>query len=864
MSIIAALGSFAPVKAFIVYRLDAKPGTWKLDKVPVDPLTGRNQDAQNPAAWMTAHEAMTWAASYGLGTTAGCYGIGVVLHEALGLACVDIDDCLQADGSWTPLSVNVCQRFPGAAVERSLSARGLHVFFRIRGSRVHSVKNTLLGLEAYDNARFIALTGDGWTGSIDQDCTEAYDRLLVEYFPPRPQTNAADWTDRPVPEWSGPPDTPEGDAELINKALRSKSAAAIFGGRLALVDLWTANADRLAQAYPSSTGDAWDRSSADQALFNHLCYWTGGNCERMARLARGSQLVRDKWERDTYFRTSILDSCSTQKKWYNDGQRDRSANPLASGTVATVPVPIHTEQAPAGAAPVQPVTTATQPVAPVSSPAPAALAPAVPIGETGPLAQPAVTVGIQGVVIPEQRQLKPRECPEPGATTFMQDHVLMFDGCMYVEDLCQILMPEGVLLDKARFDNRFPGVIFSITSDGTKPTMSAWEAFVQSQVYSFPKVRGLFFSPTDAPGAVVWKDGMQYINSWVPVQTESTPGDYMPFWAHLKKILPNGLDADILFYYMCAMVQHEGTKFQWCPFIQGVEGNGKSIICEVMEHCIGPRYTHRGNAAKLGSEHNAELYGKTFLRFDEVKVDHQKGNIWETIKTMVTETKLEIRAMYTDKVTRDVCFNMILLSNHKNGIRKTRNDRRLCTLFCAQQNLGDLLRDGMIDDVTGQSSTYFDGLWHWLETGGYAIVNHALRTTQIPDRYNPAGSCRRAPDTTSTVEAITEGMGNAEQELLEAIHVGAKGFRDGWVSSDDMDILLMRVGKGNAIPRKQRAQLLFTLGYTTHPALGEDGRVTTRMTNGSRPVLYLKTGHPALGLGTAKEVVATFEAAQKD
>jgi hypothetical protein len=481
------------------------------------------------------------------------------------------------------------------------------------------------------------------------------------------------------------------------------------------------------------------------------------------------------------------------------------------------------------------------------------------------LAQPAVSVGLEGVVIPEKLTLQQGEIAPPGATLFLQDQQAMFHGCMYVEDLCQILMPEGVLLDKARFDNRFPGITFSITGDGTKPTMSAWDAFVQSQVFSFPKVRGLYFAPTEPAGAVVWKDGMQFINSWVPQDIPSEAGDYTPFWAHLKKILPNGQDAEILFYYMAAMVQHQGTKFQWAPYIQGVEGNGKSIICDAMEHCIGSRYTHMGNAAKLGSEHNAELYGKIFLRFDEVKIDQNKrADVWETLKNMVTATKLEIRAMYTDKVTREVCFNIIMLSNHKNGIRKTRNDRRLCTLFCAQQSLADLLRDGLIDDVNGQHSTYFNQLWDWCNTGGWAKINWALRNVVIPAQFNPAGECRRAPDTTSTLDAIMQGMGMAEQELLEAIGVGLDGFRGGWVSSDALDLLLARVGKGSAIPRQSRPGLLQALGYTTHPALGEGGRITTRMPNGSRPVLYLRIGHTAMGLGSQKEVVDAYVKAQKE
>lgn len=828
MTLAAWLGPLGEQRCFVVYRLAPKAGTWKSDKIPVTPA-GQNSDAQNPHTWLTLAEAQAAADALG-----AAHGVGIVLHTALKVACVDVDDCLQADGQWSPLAVRTCARFPGAAIEISPSGRGLHVFFTIRDRRAHSVKNVLLGLEAYDDLRFIAITGTGATGSWATDCTEAYDQLLVEHFPPRPVTDRnQEWTDKPVPQWHGPLD----DAELVNRALRSQSPAAIFGGKVSFLHLWQGDAGRLGAAYPSAKGDAWDRSSADQAFFNHLCFWTGGDCERMARIAwQCPAMVRDKWQREDYFKGSILDSCATQRQWYNDGQ------------------------APTGAVPASdpPAAIAAQPVQ------------AVPLAAPVALAQPAVTVSAvsavaQAIVVPEKLTLQPGEIAPPGSTLFLQEQQAMFTGCMYVEDLCQILMPEGVLLDKARFDNRFPGITFSVTGDGTKPTMSAWDAFVQSQVFSFPKVRGLYFAPTEPAGAVVWKDGMQFINSWVPQDIPCEAGDYSPFWAHLKKILPNGQDAEILFYYMAAMVQNQGTKFQWAPYIQGVEGNGKSIICDAMEHCIGSRYTHMGNAAKLGSEHNAELYGKIFLRFDEVKIDQNKrADVWETLKNMVTAAKLEIRAMYTDKVTREVCFNIIMLSNHKNGIRKTRNDRRLCTLFCAQQSLADLLRDGLVDDIAGQHSAYFNQLWDWCNNGGWAKINWALRNVVIPAQFNPAGECRRAPDTTSTLDAIMQGMGMAEQELLEAIGVGLDGFRGGWVSSDALDILLARVGKGSAIPRQQRPGLLQALGYSTHPALGESGRITTRMPNGSRPVLYLKVGHAALGLGSQKEVVDAFTKAQKD
>lgn len=111
------------------------------------------------------------------------------------------------------------------------------------------------------------------------------------------------WTSEPVPEWRGPTN----DADLLRRALKSRSAASAFGSRASFADLWEANVEALAKAFP---GDPYDASRADAALAQHLAFWTGRNCERIQALMQKSALVREKWEREDYLPRTIAEICA--------------------------------------------------------------------------------------------------------------------------------------------------------------------------------------------------------------------------------------------------------------------------------------------------------------------------------------------------------------------------------------------------------------------------------------------------------------------------------------------------------------------------------------------------------------------------
>jgi hypothetical protein len=260
-------------------------------------------------------------------------------------------------------------------------------------------------------------------------------------------------------------------------------------------------------------------------------------------------------------------------------------------------------------------------------------------------------------------------------------------------------------------------------------------------------------------------------------------------------------------------------------------------------------------ASEIAEKFNEWLFKKLFIGVEDIYVSDHKKEVIEILKPMLTNSRLAMRAMQQGQVMGDNCANFILNSNHKDAIRKNRNDRRFCVFYTGQQSAEDIVRDGMGGD-------YFPNIYRWLKSGGYAIVSHYLATYAIPDELNPAGACHRAPVTSSTEEAVIASMGSVEQEIMEAIEQGRPGFAGGWVSSMAVERLLDAQRMTRAIPHNKRRELMQSLDYDYHPAL-KDGRVNNHVTiDGGKPRLFIKAGHIHMNLTSAAEAARLYQEAQ--
>ncbi|MCK5127606.1 MAG: hypothetical protein KAR42_15220 [candidate division Zixibacteria bacterium] len=300
----SALGSLATWNQFILHN-DSK--------VPVNPSTLEKIDPHLPTSWMNADTALFLGKQLNL-------GVGFVFTENDPFFFFDIDNCYNGNG-WSDLANNICAQFSGCAMEVSRSGTGLHILGTGNPEHVRC-KNIPLNLEFYTSKRYVALTGTGITGDISYQPVGLQD-LVNAYFT-GDVAQDADWTDGPVEEWNGPED----DDKLIKKALKSKSGGSMFGGRASFKELWTAEGDKLGEVYPDQGGlRAFDSSSADAALTQHLAFWTGKDCERIDRLFRQSKLMREKWDtREDYRTRTILHAVGHCKKVY--GTKRKSVAPV--------------------------------------------------------------------------------------------------------------------------------------------------------------------------------------------------------------------------------------------------------------------------------------------------------------------------------------------------------------------------------------------------------------------------------------------------------------------------------------------------------------------------------------------------------
>lgn len=804
---LAALAAYPQFIVYIVVPHPDKPG--KTNKFPCDFRTGRLTPkaaagqpggAHDPQYWTDAGTAIAWANHWNTqpGGKAN-FGVGFVFTHNDPFWFLDIDGAFDG-AAWSPLSQQLCAAFPGAAIEVSNSRKGLHLFGTASHVAAHKVKNTPLGLEFYTAGRFVALTGLNAAGDASRDFTPVVAWLVENYFKPDTLENGG-----AVGSWA------------------EQWAAALAEG---VADDWRGPGDDdllIARMLRSNSASAaFDDNKASFAdLWNK-------NVEKLVRAyppdtpapgAFGESEADSALAQHLAFWTG-RDAARTLRLMQRAGLKrekyDRE-DYLPRTILATRgrQRDVLTDK--------EPEPSRVPHLAPVA-------------GERREQPRPELVTGGTFLSIEQQREL--------------------FIGCVYVCDAHRVLVPGGLMLQEKQFRVMFGGYSFPMDNANERTSRDAWEAFTQNQAYRPPLADTSCFKPDRAPGEIINEGGRTLANTWWPVDVPRKVGDASPFWIHLAKLLPNERDRMILLCYMAACVQHKGYKFQWAPLLQGVEGNGKSFLSRCVAYAVGRRYVHWPKASKLAKEFNSWMVGKVFYAVEDIYTPGARMDVVEELKPMITGGDgLEIEGKGVDQVSADICGNFMFNTNHKDAIVKTRNDRRFGVFYTAQQQVADLTRDGM-------TGNYMSDLYNWFKADGAAIVAEMLHTFVIPDEYNPARLLQRAPDTTSTEEAITASLGGIEQEIMEAIAQGVPGFVGDWVSSMALASLLERIGRGRNLSQNKRRDLLAGLGYIPHPGL-LDGRVNnTILPDAGKPRLYIKVGSPASYLQGAAVIANAYSTAQ--
>lgn len=149
---------------WVLWRAEPR-GEDKPAKVPyriAEPM--RRASSTDPATWGLFEDAIEAYASLvdepANPQRGPLVGVGVVLTEAAGVSCIDLDRVLAPDGQLDPRAVTIVKRC-ASWTERSPSGTGLHIF--VLGTVPRAVKGDQI--EVYGTARYIAVTGHQWPGT---------------------------------------------------------------------------------------------------------------------------------------------------------------------------------------------------------------------------------------------------------------------------------------------------------------------------------------------------------------------------------------------------------------------------------------------------------------------------------------------------------------------------------------------------------------------------------------------------------------------------------------------------------------------------------------------------------------------------
>ena len=234
----------------------------RLNKIPMNPTTGRRASATNPATWGTFAEALAMA-------EARSWGVGFVLAAGGGLVAVDLDHCVDETGTIAPEAAAIVDRFATYA-HRSISGTGIHLYCLSDPKPGGECKHTARGIELYDHAHFMVMTGDILPGSPPdlEPRTVAVHALYRELWP-EPEREA-----RAI---AMPSLLTLDDETILANARRMIGFRYLYDG-----------------ADTSAYHD--DDSSADLGMMNYLVRAGTTDAAQLDRLYRSSPLARTKWD----------------------------------------------------------------------------------------------------------------------------------------------------------------------------------------------------------------------------------------------------------------------------------------------------------------------------------------------------------------------------------------------------------------------------------------------------------------------------------------------------------------------------------------------------------------------------------------
>lgn len=272
---------------------------------------------------------------------------------------------------------------------------------------------------------------------------------------------------------------------------------------------------------------------------------------------------------------------------------------------------------------------------------------------------------------------------------------------------------------------------------------------------------------------------------------------------HLTMILVEQHAVEIMVSWMAYCVQNPGSKIRWAPLIKGIEGDGKSVLGNLMMAVMGMSNVGIVSPSVLGTGFTSWAAGRCVNVLEEIRmVGHNRHDVLNTIKPYITNDQITIHPKGVNEYVAPNTVNYIAFTNHHDALPLEDTDRRWWVQFTPFSNQDELIKVA--------NSDYFSNLFN-------AIKDHApglrkwLLEYQLSPMFNPKG---QAPASLAKNQMISLNVADEYQAIKELIAEGGYGFNDQILSSKHLATAISLIEEIEVPKGKALQKMLLKLGFS--------------------------------------------------
>lgn len=246
------------------------------------------------------------------------------------------------------------------------------------------------------------------------------------------------------------------------------------------------------------------------------------------------------------------------------------------------------------------------------------------------------------------------------------------------------------------------------------------------------------------------------------------------FLTHISNVLVCEHERRILIDWLAYVVQNAGKRINWAILLQGAQGTGKSYFAKVLEWVLGTNAKSLDPSA-LGERFTGWAHGSVVNIVEEIRIKgDDKWRIMDRLKPFITNSMIQIEEKGRDHRTVPNFTNYLLLTNYKDALPITNDDRRFCVMYGRIQNEQELF-----DYFGGRdaASDYFETLFSESEKHAGVLKTYLLNH-KISEGFKPQS---RAPDTESRKQMIQATISPEQCSVEDLINKHECGVINGLV-----------------------------------------------------------------------------------